>query len=210
MPCCLALSGSVCLSRRSCRGPISASGARRAGAGWPIRMAGSGAGLLDSWRPNYPGQPAAMFASYGFLHGGAFHLLVNMITLVSLGPPVIERVGQWRFAVIYAASLLGGAVGFALLSSAVQPMVGASGALFGLAGVLTGWEYTARRLAREDRAGAEGGLAADRAQSGDVLGDGRPPRLGDASGRLPGGMGRGPVAAGPPRDPARPASALAR
>jgi len=107
-------------------------------------------GLLDNWRPNYAGQPAAMFASYGFLHGGFFHLAVNMITLASLGPPVIERVGQWRFAVIYAATLLGGALGFALLSSAVQPMVGASGALFGLAGVLTGWEYTARRLARED------------------------------------------------------------
>lgn len=106
-------------------------------------------GLLDNWQPNYAAQPVVMFASYGFLHGGAAHLLVNMITLVSLGRLVIERVGQWRFAVIYALSLLGGALGFALLSTAVQPMVGASGALFGLAGVLTSWEYTARRLARE-------------------------------------------------------------
>jgi membrane associated rhomboid family serine protease len=106
-------------------------------------------GLLDNWQPNYAVQPAAMFASYGFLHGGFAHLLVNMITLVSLGRLVIERVGQARFLAIYAVSLLGGAVGFALLSTAVQPMVGASGALFGLAGVLTGWEYSARRLARE-------------------------------------------------------------
>src|SRR6056297_4284367 len=106
-------------------------------------------GLLDNWQPNYAAQPAVMFASYGFLHGGGIHMLVNMITLFSLGRLVIERVGQWRFAVIYALSLLGGALGFALLSTAVQPMVGASGALFGLAGVLTGWEYTARRLARE-------------------------------------------------------------
>src|SRR6056297_1196070 len=106
-------------------------------------------GLLDNWQPNYAAQPTTMFASYGFLHGGFIHLLVNMITLVSLGRLVIERVGQVRFAVIYALSLLGGAAGFATLSNAVQPMVGASGALFGLAGVLTGWEYTARRLARE-------------------------------------------------------------
>jgi rhomboid protease GluP len=106
-------------------------------------------GLLDNWQPNYPGQPALMFATYSFLHVGAVHLLVNMITLASLGRLVIERVGQGRFAVIYALSLLGGAAGFALLSTAVQPMVGASGALFGLAGVLTGWEYTERRLARE-------------------------------------------------------------
>ena len=90
-----------------------------------------------------------MFATYGFLHGGFMHLLVNMITLVSLGRLVIERVGQWRFVLIYALSLLGGAAGFAALSSAVQPMVGASGALFGLVGALIGWEYTARRLAHE-------------------------------------------------------------
>lgn len=89
-----------------------------------------------------------MFASYGFLHGGFIHLLVNMITLVSLGRLVIERVGQLRFVVIYALSLLGGAVGFAIFSTAVQPMVGASGALFGLVGVLTGWEYIARQQMR--------------------------------------------------------------
>ena len=106
-------------------------------------------GLLDNWKPNYTAQPVMMFASYGFLHGGVVHLLVNMITLLSLGRLVIERVGQWRFAVIYVLSLLGGAVGFAGLSNAVQPMVGASGALFGLAGVLTCWEYTVRRLAHE-------------------------------------------------------------
>ena len=106
-------------------------------------------GLLGSWQPNYTGQPALMFASYGFLHAGAMHLAVNVISLVSLGQIVIERVGLLRFAVIYAAALLGGAAGFALLSSAVQPMVGASGALFGLAGVGVGWEYTARRALRE-------------------------------------------------------------
>jgi membrane associated rhomboid family serine protease len=106
-------------------------------------------GLLGSWQPNYAAQPVVMFVTYGFLHSGFVHLLVNMITLVSLGRLVIERVGQLRFAVIYALSILGGAVGFAVLSTAVQPMVGASGALFGLVGVLTGWEYTARRLSRE-------------------------------------------------------------
>jgi len=106
-------------------------------------------GLLGNWQPNYAAQPVAMFATYGFLHGGFMHLLVNMITLVSLGRLVVERVGQWRFVLIYALSLLGGAAGFAVLSSAVQPMVGASGALFGLVGAVIGWEYTARRVAHE-------------------------------------------------------------
>lgn len=106
-------------------------------------------GLLGNWQPNYDAQPVAMFVTYGFLHGDILHLIVNMVTLVSLGRPVIERVGPWWFLAIYAVSLLGGGAGFAALSSAVQPMVGASGALFGLAGAFAGWEYTARRLARE-------------------------------------------------------------
>lgn len=106
-------------------------------------------GLLGNWQPNYAAQPYLMFVTYGFLHGGILHLSVNMITLVSLGRLVIERTGPWRFLMIYAVSLLGGAAGFAALSSAVQPMVGASGALFGLLGALAGWEWSARRLARE-------------------------------------------------------------
>lgn len=106
-------------------------------------------GLLGTWQPNYTAQPAVMFATYGFLHGGFIHLLVNMLTLASLGRLVIERVGHLCFAAIYALVLLGGAAGFALLSTAVQPMVGASGALFGLAGIMVAWEYKTRRLAGE-------------------------------------------------------------
>ena len=105
-------------------------------------------GLLDNWRPNYAAQPFTMFASYGFLHGGFWHVTVNMITLASLGRPVIERVGPSRFAMIYVLSLLGGAAGFAMLSSAAQPMVGASGALFGLVGALTSWDVIDRRAAQ--------------------------------------------------------------
>lgn len=106
-------------------------------------------GLLGTWQPNYTAQPAIMFASYGFLHGGFIHLLFNMITLISLGRLVIERAGHLRFLAIYALVLLGGATGFALLSTAVRPMVGASGALFGLVGILLAWEYKSRRLVDE-------------------------------------------------------------
>ena len=38
-------------------------------------------------------------------------------------------------------SLIGGAVGFVLLSNVSAPMVGASGALFGLIGAIVAWEY---------------------------------------------------------------------
>ena len=107
------------------------------------------AGLLRSWEPNYPSQPYLMFITYGFLHGGFLHLAVNMITLWSLGQAVLDRVGVRGFLLLYAASLLGGAGGFALLASTLAPMVGASGALFGLAGGLLAWGYVDRFTLQE-------------------------------------------------------------
>lgn len=101
-------------------------------------------GLLEDWRPNYAGQPALMFVTYGFLHSGLVHLGVNMITLVSLGRVLLDRIGTIAFLLLYGVSILGGAAGFALLSDSFRPMVGASGALFGLAGAILAWEYVDR------------------------------------------------------------------
>ena len=47
---------------------------------------------------------------------------------------MLARVGALGFSALWGACLLGGATGFALLTSSPAPMVGASGALFGLAG----------------------------------------------------------------------------
>ncbi len=106
-------------------------------------------GLLSDWHPNYPFQPWIMFASYAFLHGGLSHLIVNMMTLTSFGPLLIDRIGPKRFLVLYIASIIGGGIGFTLLSDGLSPMVGASGALFGLAGAWVSWEYTDRFSASE-------------------------------------------------------------
>lgn len=106
-------------------------------------------GLLRNWQPNYPGQPTLMFVTYAFLHGGPVHLLVNMITLYSLGRAVVDRVGRLRFLALYIASALAGAAGYAALSNTSIPMVGASGALFGLAGAYIAWGYVDRFTARE-------------------------------------------------------------
>lgn len=102
-------------------------------------------GLLYDWRPNYRLQPVAMFVTYGFLHVGVLHLVVNMATLWSLGRAVIDRSGQGAFIWLYALSLLGGAVGFGLLTNTTIPMVGASGALFGLMGGVMVWAVIDRR-----------------------------------------------------------------
>ena len=101
-------------------------------------------GLLRDWSPNYPLQPWLMFVTYAFLHGGLVHLIVNMITLFSLGAIVIRRVGQFGFVLLYVAAMIGGALGFGLLAETYRPMVGASGALFGLAGGLVAWDYVDR------------------------------------------------------------------
>jgi rhomboid protease GluP len=106
-------------------------------------------GLLAGWKPNYPGQAAAMFVTYALLHGGPGHLAANMITLWALGREVVAQVGTGRFLLIYAASALGGAAVYGALARSAQPMVGASGALFGLAGALLAWAWAARVGCRE-------------------------------------------------------------
>jgi membrane associated rhomboid family serine protease len=95
-------------------------------------------GLLDNWRPNYPVQPYLMFVTYPFLHSDLWHLLGNMIVLFLMGRILVPRVGPIWFAVIYFVSGVGGGLGFALLGDTAQPMVGASGALFGLVGA---WKW---------------------------------------------------------------------
>lgn len=71
-----------------------------------------------------------------FLHGGFSHLLMNMIGLVSIGVTVERIYGHRLFALIYFGS---GVIGSALsLNYAAQHVVsvGASGAIFGIAGAM--------------------------------------------------------------------------
>lgn len=106
--------------------------------------AGFWSGLLDNWNPNYAVQPYTMFATYAFFHAGFWHLAFNMITLWSVGRPVQDRVGTLGFLVLYVGSTLGGAGGYALLGTHLAPMVGASGAIFGIVGGLLAWNYVDR------------------------------------------------------------------
>jgi membrane associated rhomboid family serine protease len=101
--------------------------------------------LLLGGQPVFLVQPVTMFGTYAFLHGGLIHMGVNMIALFSFGTAIVNRIGQKRFLVVYAISALGGAVGFGLFSESSAPMVGASGALFGLLGVWICWDYLDRR-----------------------------------------------------------------
>jgi membrane associated rhomboid family serine protease len=71
--------------------------------------------------------------SHAFLHGSATHLIVNGISLFSMGG-LIERLLGWRrFLVLYTTSALAGGLASAFLGSP-RLSVGASGAIFGLLG----------------------------------------------------------------------------
>lgn len=79
-----------------------------------------------------------------FLHGGLIHFGFNSFALLSLGPIVESEYGRERFWVIY---LLCGVAGNLLASLNNQAVVGASGAIFGLVGLLIVFGSRARTVA---------------------------------------------------------------
>ena len=85
-----------------------------------------------------------------FLHAGIPHLAVNAYSLYILGPSIELPFGQARFLAIYMLSGIAGAIAsFALTPN---PSIGASGAIFGLAGALIPFLFRNRRIFGEDRA----------------------------------------------------------
>jgi len=77
--------------------------------------------------------------TYGFMHGGAMHLLFNMLALMMFGAPLEHTWGQKRFATYYLTCVAGAGVCQLLVGSwtlaqggAAYPTVGASGGVFGL------------------------------------------------------------------------------
>ncbi|WP_272004770.1 rhomboid family intramembrane serine protease [Roseovarius sp. ZX-A-9] len=97
--------------------------------------------------PVYPGQIAVMFISHAFLHGGLVHLAMNSVVLLSLGKFISAHVGEARTLLVLLLSAVAGAACFGLLSSSPAPMIGASGAVFGLIGLWQAMDYRIRRRA---------------------------------------------------------------
>ncbi len=95
------------------------------------------------WPASIPAQdsPFAIWQvlTYGFLHGGLFHLAVNMFALWMFGVPVENTVGSRAFAVYYVVCVVGaGLLQLVVATWSAQqgmppyPTVGASGAVFGI------------------------------------------------------------------------------
>ncbi len=70
----------------------------------------------------------------GFLHASLIHIGFNMLLLFFLGRLLEPALGTPRFIALYFASLLAGSFGALILSDPFVTTVGASGAVFGLAG----------------------------------------------------------------------------
>jgi len=76
-----------------------------------------------------------------YLHGGLMHIMFNMIALYSLGEVIERLIGKAKFFAVYTLSGLGGTVLGSSMSIYLEPRslsfsVGASGAVFGIAGCL--------------------------------------------------------------------------
>ena len=86
------------------------------------------------WEPVTLHEPWRILTA-AFVHGGIWHVALNMLTLWMVGRSLEPALGTWRFVTTYLLTAAGGSAGVALLGY-WTPVVGASGALFGLFGTL--------------------------------------------------------------------------
>ena len=86
--------------------------------------------------------------TYGFLHQGILHIFFNMFALYMFGAPLEEFWGSRRFLFYYLFCVVTAAATELIVENATrvsQPVVGASGGVFGLL-LAFAWYYPRRRL----------------------------------------------------------------
>ena len=101
---------------------------------------------MIEWAVSWPLLEAGRYqaiALHMFAHGGMLHLAFNMMALIALGPAVMDRIGplklrNWAvfFGLFFATGLCGLGLWLAFNMDSNVPMLGASGAIFGLLGFL--------------------------------------------------------------------------
>jgi membrane associated rhomboid family serine protease len=82
--------------------------------------------VLEPWR----------MITAGFVHSpdSFWHILINIYSIYIFGRIIEPMLGSSRFLVLYLISIFGGSAAVLWLSEPVVPVVGASGAFFGLMG----------------------------------------------------------------------------
>lgn len=102
---------------------------------------------FDAWLAGGPAPPTTPWTllTHAFLHGDMTHLLLNAAVFLALGHLSMRIFGApWLFA-IFVVTAIGGALFFGLVRDTELPLVGASGAVFGLIGAL---KYVELRVIR--------------------------------------------------------------
>lgn len=79
-----------------------------------------------------------------FVHGGFLHLFLNMLVLVNIGPITERLYGHAAFLTLYLLSGLAGSLA-GVLWHPVVPSVGASGAVFGVMGMILAYALRERQ-----------------------------------------------------------------
>lgn len=91
-----------------------------------------------TFQPDAPSIATAI--THAFLHGGYFHLIGNLVYLLIFGRPLEERLGSFRFFVVFTASAAAGVYLHLVLTALYSPqhlmygIIGASGATSGILG----------------------------------------------------------------------------
>lgn len=81
----------------------------------------------------WEGTDLTALVTYALLHGGWLHLAMNMVALFAFGTFCWKRMGSARFFAFFSITAAAGAVAFAIIRPGeAGPLVGASGAIFGL------------------------------------------------------------------------------
>ena len=82
------------------------------------------------------GQPWTIVTNL-FLHGSFWHIFANMFTLYFFGIYLSRLIGDRRFLIVYFSGGILGNILYMLLGPPLSIAVGASGAIFAIAGALT-------------------------------------------------------------------------
>lgn len=103
-------------------------------------------GSMSSWAVSGPRLAEGEYHTillHMFAHGGLMHIVFNLMALAVIGPRVMERLGPLSartfagFVTLFLSTGLAGmATWLAIHPSSEVPMLGASGAIFGLLGVM--------------------------------------------------------------------------
>ncbi len=103
-------------------------------------------GSMNGWAVSGPRLAAGEYQTillHMFAHGGIMHIVFNLMALAVIGPRVMERLGPLSartfagfVALFLGTGLAGMATWLAINPASEVPMLGASGAIFGLLGVI--------------------------------------------------------------------------